>query len=209
MSGKNKRTQAANEGLKKLKDLRAQYIKESKKPKVDTNKLQKDLDNLNFNLETGTLSQKKEKELMKKIKDLKSKLGKTSTTTKRDYNKVRRDTKKLKVASDKIHAQIQKEAKEISKIFDRLTEISNKISEIKKQRNLIKVILSGMKDQISVMNAKLGGVLSEMSKFPGAAAKSALDMFTPNRESKKIQIKSGEKLSKDDILKLQKKLMKK
>ena len=106
------------------------------------------------------------KELMKKIKDLKSKLGKTSTTTKRDYNKVRRDTKKLKVASDKIHAQIQKEAKEISKIFDRLTEISNKISEIKKQRNLIKVILSGMKDQISVMNAKLGGVLSEMSKFP-------------------------------------------
>jgi len=206
---RNIENKAVQEGLKKLKDLRAQYLKESKKPKIDTKKLRKELETLNFNLETGTLSQKKEKALMKKIKELKSKLEKTSTTTKRDYNKVRRDTKKLKVASDKIHAQIQSEAKEISKIFDRLTEISNKISEIKKQRNLIKVILSGMKDQINVMNAKLGGVLSEMSKFPGAAAKSALDMFTLNKENKKIQIKSGEKLTKDDILKLQKKLMKK
>ena len=65
-----------------------------------------------------------------------------------------------------------------------------------------------MKDQISVMNAKLGGILSEMSKFPGAAAKSAFDMFNPNK-NKKIQIKSGEKLTKEDILKLQKRLMKK
>ena len=65
-----------------------------------------------------------------------------------------------------------------------------------------------MKDQINVMNAKLGGVLSEMSKFPGAAARSALDMFTPGKD-KKIRIKAGEKLTKDDILKLQKKLMKK
>ena len=194
--------------LKKLRDLRYRYVKESRKPKIDVKRLQKDLENLNFDLETGTLSQKKEKELMKKINFLKTKLSDSVTSTKTDYNQIRRETKKLKITSDKIHVKIQSEAKAISKIFDRLTEISNQISKIKKQRNLVKVILYGMKDQINIMNAKLGGVLSEMSKFPGIAARSALDLFKPGWD-KKIQIRTGEKLTKDDILKLQRKLMKK
>ena len=202
---KNKEVQ---NGIRQLKILRTKFAKEYNNPKINTIQLKKDLEKLNFTLETGTLSQRKEKDLMKQINEIKSKLDKDSSSTKKEYNKVRKNTKKLKLYSDKVHIKIQSEAKELSKIFDRLTEISNKISDIKKQRNLIKLILSGMKDQISVMNAKLGGVLSEMSKFPGAAAKSAFDMFTPGK-NKKIQIKSGEKLTKDDILKLQKKLMKK
>ena len=205
---RNLQNRAVQEGLKKLRALRNKYIKESKKPKINVERLQKDLENLNFDLETGTLSQKKEKELMKKINELKTKIKSVPASTKTEYNKIRRKTKKLKITSDKIHMQIQTEAKTISKIFDRLTEISNQISDIKKQRNLVKLILHGMKGQINVMNAKLGGVLSEMAKFPSAAARSALDMFTPGKD-KKIQIKTGEKLTKDDILKLQKKLMKK
>ena len=205
---RNIQNKSVQEGLKKLKDLRNKYIKESKKPKINVKGLQKNLENLNFDLETGTISQKKEKELMKKINELKTKINSIPSSTKTEYNNIRRKTKKLKIASDKIHIQIQVEAKEISKIFNRLTEISNQISDIKKQRNLVKLILHGMKDQINIMNAKLGGVLSEMAKFPGVAARSALDMFTPGKD-KKIRIKTGEKLTKDDILKLQKRLMKK
>ena len=205
---RNIKNKEVYEGIKKLKDLRAKYAKEYRKPKIDIKRLQKDLEKLNFTLETGTLSQKKEKALMKQIKVLKLKIEQNSSTTKKEYNFVRKQTKKLKIASDKVHVQIQNEAKDISKIFDRLTEISNLISEIKDQRNLVRIILSGMKDQINVMNARLGGVLSEMAKFSGAAARSALDMFSPGKD-KKIQIKAGEKLSKDDILKLQRKLMKK
>ena len=205
---RNIQNKSVQEGLTKLKDLRSKYIRESRKPKFDVKRLKKDLENLNFDLETGTLSQKKEKELMKKINSIKTKLSDSDTSTKTDYNRIRRDKKKKKIASDKIHFKIQTEAKEISKIFDRLTEISNQISDIKNQRNLAKVILRGMKDKINIMNAKLGGVLSDMSKFSGAAAKTALDLFTPGKE-KKIQIKAGEKLTKDDILKLQRKLMKK
>jgi uncharacterized coiled-coil DUF342 family protein len=205
---RNIKNKAVQEGLKKLRDLRDKYVKESRKPKLDAKKLRKDLENLNFDLETGTLSQKKEKELMNKINELKTKIKSIPSSTKTDYNRIRRKTKKFKIDSDKIHMQIQSEAKLISKIFDRLTEISNQISNIKKQRNLVKIILYGMKDQINIMNAKLGGVLSEMSKFPGAAARSALDMFTPGKD-RKIKIRAGEKLTKDDILKLQKRLMKK
>ena len=205
---RNIQNNSVQEGLKKLRDLRNRYIKDSRNPKLDVKRLRKDLENLNFDLETGTISQKNERKLMKRINELKNKLKSVPASTKTEYNKLRRKTKKLKIASDKIHIQIQSEAKAISKIFDRLTEISNQISKIKKQRNLVKVILYGMKDQINIMNAKLGGVLSEMSKFPGAAARSALDLFKSGRD-KKIQIRTGEKLTKDDILKLQRKLMKK
>ena len=73
-------------------------------------------------------------------------------------------------------------------------------------KNLTKVILTGLKDQINTLNTKLSSVLTEMSKIPGAA-KNALTFSKPKDE--KIKLKLGNKLDKDAILKLQKKLMRK
>ena len=143
---------------------------------------------------------------MKQINEIKKELEDTDKDTKTKYNKLRKDLKKIKKLSDKYHKDLQIKAKESSGIFERLTEISKEISSIKKEKNLTKVILTGLKDQINTLNTKLSSVLTEMSKIPGAA-KNALKFSKPKDE--KIKLKLGNKLDKDAILKLQKKLMRK
>jgi len=143
---------------------------------------------------------------MKQINEIKKQLEDTDRDTKTKYNTLRKDLKKIKKLSDKYHKDLQMKAKESSEIFGRLTEISKEISSIKKEKNLTKVILTGLKDQINTLNTKLSSVLTEMSKIPGAA-KNALKFVKPKDE--KIKLTLGNKLDKDAILKLQKKLMRK
>ena len=101
---------------------------------------------------------------MKQINEIKKELEDTDKDTKTKYNKLRKDLKKIKKLSDKYHKDLQIKAKESSGIFERLTEISKEISSIKKEKNLTKVILNGLKDQINTLNTKLSSVLTEMSK---------------------------------------------
>tara|TARA_Y100000034_G_C6903277_1_gene418419 strand:+ start:174 stop:998 length:825 start_codon:yes stop_codon:yes gene_type:complete len=209
---RNDKNKAVRDGLRMLKTMK--NVRKKKRPK-DSEKIRqnltKEIENLNFRVETESLGIKKEREIMNKIKLNKSKLSELEELMQpsKEYVQVRDATKALKKESDHAHLDIQKLAKESSKIFDRLTELSKQISEIKRQRNLSKLILTGLKDQINTMNAKLGGVLRDMTKLPEAARKHALDMFKKEKLTVKEVIKSGKKLSKDDILKLQRGMIKK
>ena len=136
-----------------------------------------------------------------------------SNTPPVEFKRIQKETREVKNEADKIHENIQKLAKESSEIFERLTVLSAEINKIKRQKNVAKLVQNGLKDQINILNAKLGGVLREMSKLPLSATKSALDMFkrggTKNKVDIKDALKKGKKLSKDDILKIQKELMRK
>ncbi len=215
-SERNKKNRGVREGLIKLKGLKVQHQKNKKRlPKISKSKILAEIQQLDYQVQTGAVSIAKEKSIMTKIKSLKKTINEyeISNTLPDEFKKIKNETKGIKVEADKIHDKIQELAKESSQIFERLTELSSEIAKIKRQKNVAKLVLNGLKDQINVLNAKLGGVLRDMSKLPVSATKSALDLFKRSEDKNKLNVKEalkkGKKLSKDDILKLQKGLMKK
>ena len=216
---KKKRNESNNqvrEGLKKLKKFKEEYRKNKKKqPKISIEKILAEIQQFDYQVQTGAVSMNKEKQIMSKIKSLKKiiKEHEISNTPPVEFKRIQGETRAVKNKADKIHENIQKLAKESSEIFERLTALSSEINKIKRQKNVAKLVQNGLKDQINILNAKLGGVLREMSKLPISATKSALDLFKRSGTRNKINIrdalKKGKKLSKDDILKIQKQLMRK
>ena len=213
---RNNKNKEVREGLKKLKHLKIQHKKnKTKGPKIPQEKILAEIQQLEFQVETGAVSMTKEKNIMTKIKSLKKTIKEYQELQKPsvEFGQVKERTKLVKKEADSFHDKIQTLAKESSQIFDRLTDLSKEITTIKRQRNVSKLVLNGLKDQINIMNARLGGVLREMSKLPESARKSAMELFNKNEAKMKIDVKealkTGKKLSKDDILKLQKGLMRK
>lgn len=213
---RNEKNRSGREGLKKLKQVIVQHQKNKKRlPKISKSKILAEIQQLEFQIQTSELSIGKEKGIMTKIKGLKKiiKEYETLNALPNEFTIIKKETKEIKKEADRIHDKIQELAKESSKIFERLTELSAEIGKIKRQKNVAKLVLNGLKDQINILNAKLGGVLRDMAKLPVSATKSALDLFSRGGNKNKISIKEalkkGKKLSKDDILKIQKDLMKK
>ncbi len=213
---RNNKNKEVREGLKKLKHLKVQHKKSrGKTPKLNKEKILAEIQQLDYQIQTGAVSMTKEKNIMKKIKSLKKTIKDHQDSQKPsvEFEQVKERTKLVKKEADSFHDKIQTLAKESSQIFDRLTVLSKEITTIKRQRNVSKLVLNGLKDQINIMNAKLGGVLRDMSKLPESARKSAMEIFNKNEAKMKVDVKealkTGKKLSKDDILKLQKGLMKK
>ncbi len=213
---RNNKNNKVREGLKKLKHLKIQHKKNRKKtPKLNTEKILAEIQQLDYQVQTGAVSMTKEKNIMKKIKSLKKIIKENQDSQKPsvEFKEVQERTKLVKKEADAFHDKIQILAKESSQIFERLTVLSKEITTIKRQRNVSKLVLNGLKDQINIMNAKLGGVLRDMSKLPESARKSATEIFNRNEAKMKVDVKealkTGKKLSKDDILKLQKGLMRK
>lgn len=213
---RNERNNQVREGLKKLKKFKEDYRKNKKKqPKISIEKILAEIQQFDYQIQTGAVSMTKEKQIMSKIKSLKKiiKEHEISNTPPVEFRKIQKETREVKNNADEIHKNIQNLAKESSEIFERLTVLSAEINKIKRQKNVAKLVQSGLKDQINILNAKLGGVLREMSKLPVSATKSALDMFrrggTKDKDDIKTALKKGKKLSKDDILKIQKQLMRK
>ena len=213
---RNNKNKEVREGLKKLKHLKIQHKKnKARAPKIPQEKILAEIQQLEFQIETGAVSMKREKNIMTKIKSLKKIIKEHQDSQKPsvEFKEVQERTKRVKNEADSFHDKIQTLAKESSQIFERLTELSTEIGKIKRQRNVAKLVLNGLKDQINIMNARLGGVLRDMSKLPESARRSAMEIFNRNEAKMKVDIKealkTGKKLSKDDILKLQKGLLKK
>ena len=213
---RNERNNQVREGLKKLKKFKEEYRKNKKKqPKISIEKILAEIQQFDYQVQTGAISMNKEKQIMSKIKNLKKiiKEHEISNTPPVEFKRIQKETREVKNKADKIHENIQKLAKESSEIFECLTVLSIEINKIKRQKNVAKLVQNGLKDQINILNAKLGGVLRKMSKLPLSATKSALDLFKRSGTRDKINIrdalKKGKKLSKDDILKIQKQLMRK
>jgi uncharacterized coiled-coil DUF342 family protein len=213
---RNERNNQVREGLKKLKKFKEEYRKDKKRqPKISIEKILAEIQQFDYQVQTGAISMNKEKQIMGKIKNLKKiiKEHEISNTPPVEFKRIQKETREVKNKADKIHENIQKLAKESSEIFECLTVLSIEINKIKRQKNVAKLVQNGLKDQINILNAKLGGVLRKMSKLPLSATKSALDLFKRSGTRDKINIRDalmkGKKLNKDDILKIQKQLMRK
>ncbi len=206
---KNKSVQNLIKELQKAKKKFAPSKKQLERRKS----VKKGIRDLEFVVQTEVLNFKKEKEYMSKIKLLKAEL----TALNKDLGQlseiknVRDLIKNAKEEADNYHEKIQSSAKESTGIFQELTIISKQIGDIKRERSKMRGVLKSMKTQINQLNANLSKNLSYLGTLPRATgkvvfsgAKAGSGILQRQTEAVREKFKKKKKLSKEDILLLQK-----
>lgn len=211
---KNKAVQALIGELHKAKKKHGDGRKSQDK-KLD---IQKKIRDLEFVVQTEVLSFEKEKKYMNQIRLLKKELGNINKHIEStlEVKKIRDLIKTTKSIADEYHKQIQEASKDGSLIFKELTSISKEISSIKKKRSTLRNTLKSIKTQITQVNDILGKKLGQLGSLPLATGKAMLDgakfgagVLHKKTEAVKEKFKKKKKLSKDDILLLQKEAIQK
>ncbi|MBS3064269.1 MAG: hypothetical protein J4472_00440 [DPANN group archaeon] len=186
----------------KLKNI--QYIG-NKSSKPSSENLKKQINVMQFAIETEALSFEREKAYMDKIRLLRKQImeaekDKTSIKDPKLFKDVIFTKKKV---ADETHEKIITLATESSKNFENLTGLSRKISDIKRRKTDLQNSLKIYKLKIDNLNQALEAYLQEWAKIvPNETiGKPSIDMLSRLRDKKT--------LTKDDILELQKKIYRK
>ena len=203
-----------NKGLKeyynKLAEKKA-IPEEKKKPKLSSGILKKQIDSMLYAIETEGLSFEKEKTYMDKIKRLKVQLAEIEKEDAKfaEARKLRTEIIAKKKEADTAHDKIQVLAIQSSSIFEQLKEKSEQIAKAKKARSLIQTELKTIKTQLDEVDSKLVTVLSQWSEVTKQAPQIAIPAGVQTQISAIEALRTKKKLTKDDILAMQKSAMKK
>lgn len=200
-----------DEEIKKKKQLRTELNKElkaqgaklkSQKPATKTKiklspaAIRKQIEAMQYSIETEGLSFEKETLYMERINRLKAELAELAPAESESKEFVAK-----KILADQAHVEIQKLAIESTKGFELLTSKAKAIIEAKASRVKIQVRLKDLKSQIEFKNQDLAEALGQWLTVtkdiaPEISAEAAEAEFIN-------KFKNSKKLTKDDILKLQ------
>ena len=200
-----------NQKVKDVVDTIKQSIEVKKKEKINVRPysiIKKEIENLEYNLQTEVQSFSKEKAIMTKINLLKNELKEAEKQISfRDISKKRKDSKRIKKEADLLHEKIQKLANESSSLFKELTNKSREIQEIKNKKQSIHTILISLKKKIKTFNLDLETTLKEWSTIAGNL-NLEVNSFSKLDESNLINevLKEKKKFTKEDLLSLQRKI---
>jgi uncharacterized coiled-coil DUF342 family protein len=198
---------AIDEEIKAKKQLRTKLNQELKAYSAKLKTLKKNLkknpkalrqkiEAMQYAIETEGLSFEKEKIYMDKIKSIKEELALLAPIE----AELKEYTSKKELA-DQIHKEIQNLASKSTKCFELLTFTAKSISEIKSSRAEIQKKLKELKTQIELKNQLLADALSQWLDLTKTTAP---EISLKNIELELInKFKNSKRLTKDDILKLQ------
>lgn len=166
--------------------------------------VKKQIEAMQYAIETAGLTFEKEKSYMERIRQLKAKLAEFERAEVQSGAKdAAANMTSKKVEADALHNEIQKFADESTKLFASLTEKAKEIILLKQKRAEILNTLKGFKGSIDDANSQLSGALNtwlEVSKTPVAVA---MPDIKADAEDLFAKFKAAKKLNKEDILKLQ------
>ncbi len=201
-----------DEEIKKKKQLRTDLNKELKaystklksqkaaspkaKGKLSPEIVKRQIEAMQYAIETEGLSFEKEILYMDRIKRLKAEVA--------AFAPVEAESKELaakKVQADQAHIEIQKLATESTKGFELLTSKAKAIIEAKAARVNVQIKLKDLKSQIEFKNQDLAEALSQWL----TVTKDIAPELSPEAAEAEFinKFKNSKKLTKDDILKLQ------
>jgi len=193
--------------FQKLNEMKNSLPKENNNFRESPGKIKKQIEAMQFAIETEGLSFAKEKAQMGKIKLLKAQLGEFEKSGEQ-YKELAEFKKQLnikKTEADSSHEQIQKLAVESSNIFKELTLTSEEIAKNKKLKLEIKDILKNFGIKIDDLSSKLADTLKEWADITKSAPPQVPSVPISTIE----QLMSKKKLTKEDILALQKQAIRK
>ncbi|MBD3262840.1 hypothetical protein GF374_00480 [Candidatus Woesearchaeota archaeon] len=197
----NKELKAMFSKLSKIKQKLGLGKKNHKKSSA---KIRKQIDAIEFSIQTEVLKFEREKKYMAHIKALKQELKdiEAEESKYKDLVDFKKEISKTKQNADAIHEKIQNIAQKSSDLFENLTKYSKKITDTKKRKNELQKKLKKIKSEINRLNQKLGESLKDWSKTSPAPVP-VKDINIMDKFKKK------KRLTTEDILMLQRKVSKK
>jgi len=173
--------------------------------------IKRQIEAMQFSIETEGLSFEREQNYMARIKQLKARLAELGAQNggAEDFDSLSKQAAEKKVLADGTHSEIQKLAEQSASIFAELTKKAKEIDEIKKKRIELSDKLKSIRSEIEQSNANLSDTLNkwlEITKDMPPEAKPVMAESMTNREEEQSIIskfKNAKRLTKEDILKLQ------
>ncbi|MBR9675736.1 hypothetical protein GOV05_01875 [Candidatus Woesearchaeota archaeon] len=199
--------------VKVLNEKKAELVKNrgsgSKNPKL----LKKEIDKLEFHIETEAMGYEKEQKLMKQINSMREEYKKLSVSNSvfDDSKNLSKEIDKLKKEADAVHKKIVVCADESQALHEGLILKSNEIDELKKKEEESYKVFLAKKDEFSSVNEKLKKKLSELSalteriivkKKEKKKEKKSLEKKVIKEKTQDVEekIKKGAKLTTQDLL---------
>ena len=211
-----------NEKINEIKKLKDDYKSACEKHNVqgDPAKLKKDIESLEFKIETEPMKFDKEQKLRKEIKGLKKQYAELSAVT-GVWDNVRKKSKDidvLKKEANQIHKKVQDMAKMSQGHHEELIGESKEIDDMKKAEEEAYQKFFEYKKQFSDINDELKKKLDELKTIKDTLDhnKVELDDLKKDKDTKafkekekKVQekVKKKAKLTTEDLLVLQKTMM--
>lgn len=203
---------ANNKNLKdyynKLAEQKAQQSPDRKnKPRLNCDAMRKQIDAMSYAIETEGLSFEKEQTYMDRIKHLKIHLAEIEKEDAKyaEARRLRAEITGKKKDADIAHEKIQELAAESTEVFTQLKEKSDSITKAKKARSAIQAEIKNLKAQLEEVDTKLVNVLAEWSEI---TKKEPVIAVLSEGASAMEQLRAKKRLTKEDILALQKQAMK-
>lgn len=180
--------------------------------------LKKEIERLEYKIETEVMSFDKEQKLMKLIKEKKKQLGevKGGNEILDQINSLSREIKDAKKKANDVHKQIQAKASESQRLHEELIGISKKIDESKQvEEAAYNEFMEAKKKYVEVSNklkeksSSISESSAKMSEIHEEQEKVQRKKVQKKLEDKKLavdeKLKKGMKLTTDDLLSFQKK----
>jgi len=181
--------------------------------RVDPSKIQQEIEQLEFRIETEGLPFSVEQQMMKRIAERKKFLEQAREVSDvfEKIHRLSKDIQKLQQKADETHKKVQSKAEMSQSFHEDLIESSTEIKELmtkeeealkkfvdsKSQYNAQNDLCRSKIDEINVLRAKLGEMnFEEKKKAKSADAKK----ITEQEQSVEEKIKKGMKLTTEDLL---------
>jgi uncharacterized coiled-coil DUF342 family protein len=172
--------------------------------KVNVGRLKKDLEKLQYHIETTPLSPENEKKIMKQIKEKEKIISKAKDawSAKTETKGLSKEINVLKDKSNEIHDKVQANAKESQVKHENMISVSKEIKFLKAREKEIHQLFSDIKDKykdkrrLLMQNRKF---YAQPRKKPQKAA-SQKEIMKKVEENIEEKIKKGQKITTEDLL---------
>lgn len=202
--------------IKELQNKRKENEQSTGMPK-NPGQLKKEIETLEFKIETQPMNFNEEQKLMKKIKTLKKQLSECSGVLELN-EKIRGLSKQideLKAEADNIHKELQEKAVESQKKHEEMIDFSKKVDELKKKEQDAYKEFFTKKENFSELNKKLKEELAKFAEISQKLDKNKIEvkkdkkrrqaeMLEEKQMSVQEKIDKGKKLTTEDLLAFQK-----
>ncbi|MGC8885004.1 MAG: hypothetical protein ACP5KK_00665 [Candidatus Nanoarchaeia archaeon] len=205
-----KEKQELTSEIKNKKALRAKLNREvaeafrqtaKQKSKVDPKKLSRQIEAMQYAIEVEGLPFEKEKLYMDRIKQLKQKLAELEAASQSNA-----EYQQKKAKADEVHAAILALVSQNNTVFTKLTQLAQEIKSLKTKRKAVQAKIKEIKLKIDENTAHLSQTLSTWL----SATEKEKETKAPEVSTEQIleQFKNTKKLTKEDLFKLQRALLK-
>jgi uncharacterized coiled-coil DUF342 family protein len=204
--------------LKELKDKVGDQPRPDRKEKqVSPSMIKKQIERLDYVMQTEPMSFKKEQQMMAQMKQLKKDLKEASDTGNewRQITKLQREISKLRKKSNSAHKYMQSNAAESQEKHEDVIGTSKEIDELKEKERESYEKFKEFKDQFQEKNTELKAFLKEADELKLNLEENNVEVEEDKRQVQAAQvkakakevnekIKTGKKLTTEDLLVFQK-----